>query len=1430
MVAIGASAGGLEACRLLLAAAPANIGMAFILVLHLDPKHESLAAGLLARGTALDVVEATEGMRLRPGRVHVIPPGAQLSVSKGALRLDKLDGGRGVRLPFDHLLVSLAVEVGPLAGCVVLSGTAADGSAGLAVLKAAGGFVIAQSPEEAGYPGMPESAIATGLVDLVLPAEDVIPALVKRWPDLAAPLAAHDPATAESQAPSEDALAEITALVRTRAPQDVTLYKTGTIRRRVARRMAMIPLAAEATGLYLARLLADPKELDLLAADLLIHVTSFFRDAVAFEALATTTVPAIVAAHGAGLSPQGPIRIWVAGCSTGEEAYSLAMAFTEGIEAAGSEARLQILASDIDPDAVAAARDGFYPDGVASGVSEARLKRFFTREDGGWRVSPDLREMIVFTVHDLLADPPFSRIDLVSCRNVMIYLGAEAQRRLVALFAFALLPGGWLLLGAAETPGPPDGRFDIADKAGRLWRKIGRGAPGELPTMPLARPGAPQPGPPAGGRRALLAETCRRLVLEAHAPAAALLNQRLEALYLLGPTERYLRLAPGHPSLDFLAMAPRAMRVRLRAAAAKCLGEGGTVTVTGGRSAEGASFSVEISRVSVEAEPLLLACFLDLPEHGRGAEPTKPGPEATRVAELEAELEASRAEVRGALRDLETSAEEHVRDAAEALSVNEEYQSTNEELLASKEELQSLNEELTALNGQLQETMERQRTIANDLQNVLYSTDVATLFLDRDLNIRFFTPAARALFHVIATDVGRPLSDLAAQAADAGLEADARAVLGGAAPIVREVGALGGRWFARRMQPYRNDRKEIEGVVITFEEVTEARRAAEALREARRMAERADAAKSRFLAAASHDLRQPLQTLTLVHTLLRKSAGAAEQARLAALLDRTLTSMTAMLDTLLDVNRIETGDIAPEIGPVRLAPLMAGLAEEFGHLAKERGLRMRLVPCSATIRSDPRLLEQILRNLLSNAIKYTRKGGVLLGCRRRGDKVSIEIWDTGIGMEAEHLERIFEAYHQIDDEDRDPGRHGHGLGLGLSIVQRLGSLLDHRISVRSRPGGGSGFAVEAERLEAAPVVAAPAVAAVAGKRGAILLVEDEPDLRDLLTGVLLDAGHEVLVAADAAGALKLIGEEGRRPDLVVTDHNLGGDMTGLELAGAIGSALGAREGAGGGAAPPTIILTGDITAATLGEIGRSPFVRVSKPATAEALTAKIDELLAGARRAKPEPPAAKAETTAEGEVHVVDDDPAVLNAVRELFASSGWAVVAYRSAEDFLAAPRPGRGACLVADVRLPGMDGIAMLRRLRDEGGAIPAVMITGHGETAMAVAAMKAGAADFIEKPIPAEDLIASVARALALAKDAGAGDAWRAEAAERFARLTRREREVMEMVLGGMPNKNIAADLGLSQRTVENHRAAVMRKTGSASLPDLVRLALTAKQGDA
>lgn len=725
VVAIGASAGGLEACRRLLAALPAEPTMAFLLVMHLDPTHDSMLAPLLAADTSLTVREAADGMALRPGLLCVIPPGVFMAVRGGVVRLSAPQARHGARLPFDFLLESLAADMGARAVCVVLSGAGGDGSAGLRAVSAAGGLVLAQDPAEAGFASMPESAIATGLVDRILTTAQMPAALADhaaRLADGARPPeegATRDGAmdgTGDSpgaMAPSP-AFDAILALVGAHAAQEVGLYKTGTIHRRVARRMALAGVPPTEPERYLAMLERDQVERDKLVSDLLIHVTGFFRDPEVFERLAEVAIPELLAA----LPPDRPLRVWVAGCSTGEEAYTIAMLCRERIEAAGSTARLQILASDLDPEAIAAAREGVYPAAISSAVSAERLERHFVRDGLGWRVSPALRDCVVFTVQDLLSDPPFSRIDLVSCRNVLIYLGAEAQRRVIGQFSFALRPGGLLLLGAAETPGQTEGRFEPMDKAAHIWRRVGSARPGDLHVSSILRAAAGAP-PAAIQRRTLLAETCRRLVLETHAPAAALVSRRLECLYLLGPTDRYLRVPSGYPSADFLAMAPLALRLRLRAAASACGPENPVVVVRGGRTAEGAAYAVELRAVSAGGEDMLLACFLDAP-HAPGARQEEAAPaEGAGSAAQEAEIEALRRDLRDAVRDLEAATEAHAADAAEALSVNEEFQSTNEELLASKEELQSLNEELTALNAQLQETLERHRTTAADLRNVL---------------------------------------------------------------------------------------------------------------------------------------------------------------------------------------------------------------------------------------------------------------------------------------------------------------------------------------------------------------------------------------------------------------------------------------------------------------------------------------------------------------------------------------------------------------------------------------------------------------------------------------------------------------------------------------------------------------------------------------
>lgn len=808
--------------------------MAFVLVQHLDPTHESLTAELLGKHTAMKVEQIVGDTPVRPNHVYVIPPNKHLSIRGGVLQLSALSERRGLRMPIDFFLRSLAEDQHEKAIAVILSGTGTDGGLGAKEIKGAGGMVMVQDPETAMYDGMPLNAIATGAVDYVLPIESM-PAQLQRYVQ-------HSYVKAPEARPAvervHDQVNGIVALLRVRANFDFSPYKKQTLTRRIQRRMGLRHV--EQMSDYLALLRTDAAETKALFKDLLIGVTSFFREPQAWEFLEREVVPRLIGEK----DPRAPLRVWVPGCSSGEEAYTLAMLLIEQIDRAQKPLQLQIFASDVDRDALDAGRAGIYPESIAVDVSPERLRRFFTKVDGSYRVNKEVREALIFAEQNLITDPPFSKLDIVSCRNLLIYLDEEVQRKIISLLHFALVDGGYLCLGSAETIGAAEDLFEPLSKKWRVYRRIGPARPDKV-QFPVAPSAQPEPAPVAHSEPVALPNRLtallQRVLMARFVPASVVINRRYEILYYCGPTHLYLAHPPGPPTQDLIAQAREGAQAKLRSALRRAMAAAEPISVGGVRIQRNGAFAriaicVEPVKEWKEAEGLLLVSFADEPDHGprarRGKARAPKEAEESLLRQLEYELKSTREDLQSTIEELETSNEELKAANEEVMSINEELRSTNEELETSKEELQSLNEELSTVNTQLQSKVDELEGANNDLDNLLTSTNIATVFLDRDLRIRRFTPAATQLFKLIGSDVGRPISDIVQQFTDLQLLADARTVLEHLTPARDEVKAHDGRWYVRQVLPYRTQDNRIDGVVITFSDV-----AAEALQDARGRAE-----------------------------------------------------------------------------------------------------------------------------------------------------------------------------------------------------------------------------------------------------------------------------------------------------------------------------------------------------------------------------------------------------------------------------------------------------------------------------------------------------------------------------------------------------------------------------------------------------------------
>ena len=826
IVGIGASAGGLEAFQELLQALPEDTGMGFVLVQHLAPKHESILSELLSKATKMAVIEVREGMAVQPNHVYVIPPNADMSVVDGVLHLSPLAADRSRRMPIDMFLRSLAEDQQGRAIGVILSGTASDGTLGLQAIKALGGVTFAQDDASAKYSAMPRSAIAAGIVDYVLPPDSIARELKRIAKHIH--IFADDQSDAGELGASSEALNKIFAMLRNTSRVDFSYYKHGTIKRRIVRRMFLRKI--DSLEEYLRFLRKNHDEVEALFNDVLINVTVFFRDPDAFEVLRKQAFPLMLNGKG----PNAPIRIWVPGCSTGEEAYSLAIALLEYLGEKASDFQIQIFATDVSENIIQKARAGVYPESIAMDITSERLRRFFQKVDSGYQISKSIRDMCVFAKQDIAKDPPFSKLDMISCRNVMIYMGQLLQRRIIPLFHYALNPDGVLFLGSSETVGGFGDLFTSIDKKYKIYNKKPNASTVAFNFVPqFDMDEEPRSQNEAAPQRVDLQRVADQILLNRYAPASVMVNGKLDIVQFIGQTGRFLDPAPGDASLNLLKMVKSGLQLELRLGFEKVKQtgtfrkEGLLIEHNGGLK----NVDFEIIRVknTPGKELYHLVVFEEVSRtHGSPPETTgmeKPVKKAGKTkltktelesARLKEELEATRDYLQSIIEEQRTTNEELRSANEENQSSNEELQSINEELETAKEELQSTNEELQTVNEELQNRNDELSQLNNDLNNLLSSVNIPIIMLGNDLRIRRFTPMAEKIMNLIATDVGRPITDIKPNLKIQDLRQSIARVIDTLEIHENDVEDNGGRWYSMRIRPYRTLDNKIDGVVLVF--------------------------------------------------------------------------------------------------------------------------------------------------------------------------------------------------------------------------------------------------------------------------------------------------------------------------------------------------------------------------------------------------------------------------------------------------------------------------------------------------------------------------------------------------------------------------------------------------------------------------------------
>ncbi|MBR8313836.1 PAS domain-containing protein [Burkholderia dolosa] len=1150
VVVLGGSAGSLDPLRAIVAALPNDPGFAVLVITHLDPKQESRLADILAEDARLPVEKLVHLRKIEHDRIYVLPENAGVIALDGHFRLTRRQAG--LNLPIDTCLASLAEDPDVDGAAVILSGTGQDGAAGLVDLKASGGFVIAQQPQTAAYHGMPTAAIDSGLVDDVLPPDDIAPSLVRRFGTPARSGDAADARTAD-----DDALGTAISIVQQKTGVNLAYVKDVNLRRRFLRRVLL--QKDRDVDAYLQLLRSDAREAEALRDDILIGVTAFFRDAEFVNVLRQSVIPALLELK------QDPIRVWVPACSTGEEVYTIATLLKEALDRdAQPHRRVQIFGTDINEASIEIARAGRYSLASIDDVPEAFRERTFAATSGGYMVRKSIREMCVFARHNVLTHAPFSGMDLISCRNLLIYLRKEAQQHVLEVLHYACRPNGFLLLGRAEAVSGADG-FEHAG-APHLYRKVptAKRSQGAFPIDAL-RPWASQgTAPPV--RRAQQAdpvlEAADRTALERYAPPGFIVDDKGDVVHFRGDVSGFVAPASGEASLALPRLLQPELNVTVRTALIEAKRTGQPVRRERVPLGD-AHFALDVLPLAADdLVPHFLVTLERLPDDAPAPDTLNAGSPHSRVQELERtittlsdELEATQAQLKTVVAEFESANEELRTANEEMLSTNEELQSANEELLLAKQELESANQELASLNDELKSRNEQLDRVNDDLSNLVEGIPLPVVVLDRQLRLRHFSPQAQTLFRLPDDSVGQPLAQLNSLFSAVDLERVVQSAVQGLADVEHEYQDSEGRWWLVNVRAYRTADDRIDGAVLAFQDIHQLKSALGNAQSAQLDAERANTAKDNFLALVSHELRAPLNVISNWAAVLmaasERGVPTDEQMsqRAVTTILRHCQLQAELIDDLLDVSRISSGRFSLDAKPVDFAAAIRTVVESHRPIAAKKAIVLATsdLQGQAIVSGDARRLQQVASNLIGNALKFTPQGGrVEVALTRLGALIELSVTDNGIGVKPELLPRLFDRFMQSDTSRT---RQYGGLGLGLSIVKHLVTAHGGTVTASSEgEGRGTRLTVRIPLLQTATTeqgtidVAPNKSARLDGL--SVLLVDDDVPAQEPLAHLLRGLGAQVQIASGAKEALACLAAGSF--DILVSD---------LAMPGADGHAL-----------------------------------------------------------------------------------------------------------------------------------------------------------------------------------------------------------------------------------------------------------------------------------